>query len=96
MPAVLPAGDIELRRWDRTRLDELMDAIARSFEEIRHWLPWATEMPTRDAEHAVLEEGERRFDAGEDFGFFMHEVTSGELVGGCGGILLVWEINRYL
>ena len=83
-PDVLPAGDIELRRWGPAHLDELMAAVEASFEQLQPWLPWAQTMPTREDEAQVLAEGERAFAAGEEFGFFMWEPDSGELVGGCG------------
>ena len=84
MPDVLRAGDIELRRWRRPQLDQLMAAIAQSFEELRPWLPWAQVMPTRAEELDVLAQGERDFDAGENFGFALFEVSTQELVGSAG------------
>jgi len=84
LPEVLPAGDIELRRWRVTHLDDLMAAIESSFADLRRWMPWAQTMPSRDEEESVLVEGEQSFNEGEDFGYLLWELATGELVGGAG------------
>src|SRR5688572_13269773 len=61
-----------------------MAAIESSFAELRQWMPWAQTMPSRDEEETVLLEGEQSFDQGEDFGYLLWEIATGELVGGAG------------
>jgi RimJ/RimL family protein N-acetyltransferase len=84
LPEVLPAGPIELRRCRTDDLDGLMSAIEVSQPELARWLPWADAMPTREAEREFLETREAAFDADKDWGYFLIEARSGELVGGAG------------
>ena len=84
LPDVLPAGDIELRRWSPAYLDELMTVIATSFSELQLWMPWAQTMPTAEEELGVLRAGEAAFEANRDWQYMLFEGHSGELVGGAG------------
>src|SRR2546421_9227261 len=84
LPDRLDAGPIELRRWHPDCLDELMDALAISLDDLRPWLPWAQRMPSAEEEFAILEVGAAAFDADEEWAYMLHEVASGDLVGGIG------------
>jgi RimJ/RimL family protein N-acetyltransferase len=84
LPGVLAAGAVELRRCGLGDLDALMRAIEVSQLELARWLPWADPMPTVEAERAFLLERQRCFDADEDWGYFLIESGTGELVGGAG------------
>lgn len=84
MPDELAAGPLVLRRWRLEALDELMAAIAESFEALRPWMPWAATMPTVDEEHAFLVTAPERFEAGIEFGYGMHDADSGRFLGACG------------
>lgn len=84
MPEVLRAGPIELRRCRTDDLDALMSAIALSQPELARWLPWAEPMPTREAEREFLRSCRVAFDADHEWGYFLFERPSGELVGGTG------------
>ena len=84
MPDVLPAGPVELRRTRSEDLDGLMRALEVSQPDLARWLPWADPMPTREAEREFLEGRAAAFDADEEWGYFLVEPASGELVGGAG------------
>jgi RimJ/RimL family protein N-acetyltransferase len=84
LPETLAAGPLELRRWRTDCLDELMSAVARSLPELQPWMPWASSMPTAEAELAVLMAGEAAFDADTEWGYALRELCSGDLVGGAG------------
>jgi RimJ/RimL family protein N-acetyltransferase len=84
LPAVMCTDRLELRRWRIDDLEALMDAIGVSLEELRVWMPWARAMVTAEAERAVIEASSARFDCGEDFEYFLFEVSSSELVGAAG------------
>src|SRR4051812_39379339 len=84
MPDVLPAGALELRRCRTSHLVELMTAIAASRPGLTRWLPWADPWPTEEAELEFLRAHEQAFDRDEDYGYFLFERDSGELVGGIG------------
>lgn len=58
-----------------------MAAISVSLDELRVWMPWARAMPTAEIERALIEASSTRFDRGEDFEYFLFEVSAVELVG---------------
>lgn len=84
LPEVLPAGPVELRRSRVDDLDALMTAIESSQTDLARWLPWADPMPTVEDERAVVENMEANFATDNDWGYFLIERHSGELVGGAG------------
>ena len=84
LPEVLSAGAVELRRCRLDDLDALLDAIELSQPELARWLPWADPMPTADAERDFLVAQRSAFDEGKDWGYFLIEPSTGELVGGAG------------
>jgi RimJ/RimL family protein N-acetyltransferase len=84
LPDTLSAGAIELRRWRTGCLEDLMAAVRASLRELRQWMPWASVMPTAEDQLAVLTVGEASFDADTDWSYTLHELESGELVGGTG------------
>ena len=84
MPDLISADRLTLRRWEHKHLDALMAAIAVSLAELRPWMPWAQAMPTRESEQAVLARSRARFDAGQEFNFFLFESDTNELVGYAG------------
>lgn len=84
LPDTIALGAIELRRWRREHLDEVMTAVEASFEDLQRWMSWATEMPTRDEMLWLLEDGEAVFDKDEAWEYFIFEARSNEFVGMAG------------
>jgi RimJ/RimL family protein N-acetyltransferase len=84
LPDRLTAGPVELRRWTLGHLDALVAAIEASLPELQPWMPWANPAPTRREERDVLEAAHLAFDADHDYGYFLIEGETGQLVGGCG------------
>jgi RimJ/RimL family protein N-acetyltransferase len=84
LPEVLPAGLVELRRCRVDDLDALMTAIESSHADLARWLPWADPMPTVEDERAFVENLEAVFTTDDEWGYFLIERHSGELVGGAG------------
>lgn len=84
MPDNLSVPPLELQRCQLDDLDALMSAVAQSQPELARWLPWADPMPTTDAERLFIEDHQRAFDGDEDYGYFLIERSTGELVGGAG------------
>lgn len=82
LPDVLPAGDIELRRWRPSHLEPLMEAVAASLPELRRWMTWAQTMPTEAGQLDVLRAGEAAFDAGAEWNFLLVAPGNEEVVGG--------------
>ena len=84
LPAVVPAGVIELRRSCVEHLDAVVAAIAVSLPELGRWFAWAQTMPSGDAERAHLAAAQAAFDEGRDWAFDLFEVDSGLAVGSIG------------
>ncbi|HZU73797.1 MAG TPA: GNAT family N-acetyltransferase [Acidimicrobiales bacterium] len=81
-PEELAAGRVHLRRLRRSDVDELMQVIRASQNELSHWLPSFAD-PSEEAELAFLQNAEDDFDAGRDFGFAVVDEAGG-IVGGAG------------
>lgn len=82
MPAIVPAGEVELRRLQESDACRLVAAMARSLPELRPWFPWAQGHPVRSEQVARLRAASAAFDRGDDFEFALVEVTAGgDLVG---------------
>ena len=84
IPDRIAAEEIDLRRWDPAFAGALCDAVATSLPELRPWMPWAQEAPTVEGHVTVLEQGNLRFETGEEWQFVMVEPDSGRVVGACG------------
>jgi RimJ/RimL family protein N-acetyltransferase len=81
LPASLRSDRLVLRRWETGDVKAVMHAIVVSLEQLRLWMPWAQEMPTRESVRFAIERGRDRFDAGEHFDYFLFETGTDELVG---------------
>lgn len=84
LPDTLTADGLVLSRWDASDVDNVLDAVWASFEELRQWMDWAQRMPTREEQEAALRAGSESFDAGTGFGFVFREAATGEVVGAGG------------
>lgn len=84
LPAELKGPRLDLRAWNEAQIDTVLDAVAASLPELRPWMPWAQQLPTRDQELDALREGRLRFERGEDFPFLVFERHSDALVGAAG------------
>ena len=85
MPETIEAGPLVLARWRPDDVDEVLDAVHASFDELRQWMDWAQARPTREQQREVLVEGHAAFDAGTDFSYVFRESATGVLVG-AGGV----------
>ncbi|MGQ0434513.1 MAG: GNAT family N-acetyltransferase [Microthrixaceae bacterium] len=85
LETIVDGGKVGLQRWSLDRLDDLIDAIHASLDELRPWLPWVNPMPTRDQECKIVSEAIERFDAGVDFSYFIIEHETDAVVG-CAGL----------
>jgi RimJ/RimL family protein N-acetyltransferase len=84
LPDTLLAGPVRLDRWQEDQLDELMEAISLSYDELHRWMPWAAAMPSAEAELAVLAIGVEAFEEDCEWQYLVRENCSGALVGGAG------------
>lgn len=84
LPAELIGPRLILRAWSENHIDPVLDAVAASLLELRPWMPWAQQVPTRDEELQILRGGRQRFQQGEDFPLFLFERDTEELAGAAG------------
>jgi RimJ/RimL family protein N-acetyltransferase len=84
LPDELPGGVIELRRSWAYFIDEVMNAVARSFPELHQRMLWCKTMPFREDVLTFLQEDEKAFESNERWGYALFETNSGELVGSAG------------
>ncbi|MHB2027797.1 MAG: GNAT family N-acetyltransferase [Acidimicrobiales bacterium] len=88
LPDHLVTSDLELQRWRLTMVDQMIDAVSASFEELRQWMPWAQVMPARDDMLVVVSGATTLFDADEEWNYALFERSTRELVGSVGVRLL--------
>ena len=67
-------------------------AVAESLEELRPWMPWATEAPSLADSEEVVRRAAAKFQAREDFMLLLWDKASGGLVGASGMHRIDWEI----
>jgi RimJ/RimL family protein N-acetyltransferase len=83
-PDRIDVGLLELRRWAAGDLHDLVAAIDASFDELHRWMAWAATRPTPDSLRSVVDDYVSKFDADEEWQYFIVEVESGQLVGAAG------------
>jgi RimJ/RimL family protein N-acetyltransferase len=69
-------------------VDEMLEAVESSQEELRFWMPWAQGPPDREELVSVLRNGHELFDADKEWNYALFENSSGELIG-AGGLHVV-------
>jgi RimJ/RimL family protein N-acetyltransferase len=79
----VPGAGLVLRRWRMSDVDAAVAAVERSLPELRRWMPWAMEPPTRESLGAFLERAGAEAGSDVEMGFGLFE-PDGELVGGFG------------
>ncbi len=87
-----PAGtirsvDVALHRARPDDLDELVDAVNASLEELRPWMPWAQDPATSRSIGDFLGRADRDWEAGHEFQFAIRGGKGSEpdaLLGFCG------------
>lgn len=84
LPDRLTSGDIDLDRWHRGMVDEMLAAVELSRSELRRWMLWAQGTPSREENMKVLESGHELFDEDKEWNYALMENASGHLVGGAG------------
>jgi RimJ/RimL family protein N-acetyltransferase len=88
LPDRLVTSDLELQRWRVAMVDQMIEAVSASFEELRQWMPWAQVTPTREEMLVVMSGAATLFDADEEWNYALFERSTRELVGSAGVRLL--------
>ncbi len=84
LPEVLDAGTFELRRASPHYLDQVLDAVAESLEELRPWMGWAQKMPSVEGMKTVLTEADTSFGAARDWMYLLVDRSSAKVAGSAG------------
>ena len=80
-PNVLFSERLELRRATSDDVDEVLEAIDASFDELHAWMSWAASMPTREELVTLAHEHVARFDSNEKWSYWLRERDGDLLVG---------------
>jgi RimJ/RimL family protein N-acetyltransferase len=72
-----------LRPWAFSDVDALIAAVSESQRELRAFMPWAHQLPTREEEYGLLARFQASFWSGTEF-FFGIFSPAGEVLGGIG------------
>ena len=80
----IAAGVLELRRYDISDAAALHDAITKSVEHLRPWMPWIAGEPLtlHERERLITDVFEAGWNDGSDYVYGIF--NAGTLVGGCG------------
>jgi RimJ/RimL family protein N-acetyltransferase len=104
LPETLLEGDVTLRRYRPSDVDDVRESIDASFEELRQWMPWAQVRPTERSVKDFVHPSVIRFGGSADANYAITLTESGRYIGGCGlmprvGVRLLeigyWVDTRY-
>lgn len=84
VPQRLELGEgVVVRRYDAADLPALVDAVNRSLDTLRPWMPWAQEPATVEGQRAWLVDTDRMWEAGTGFTYGIFG-PAGDVLGGTG------------
>jgi len=79
------SGDrLELRRWTLEHLDELLETVRSSYDELHLWMQWAASPPTHESLRNVILNARKEFDANEKWNYGLFEIATEACVGSAG------------
>lgn len=84
LPDRLDAGSLTLVRHRLEDLDEVLEVVVASYDELHQWMEWAQSVPTRAELGEFVERSIAAFDADEGWNYFLREGADGPIVGGPG------------
>lgn len=77
----------------------LHEAVWASFDELKPWMPWATERPTQEKAEADCRRLSARFGLRSDLTMFIFERQDdgeeGDFLGGCGLHRIDWTLRKF-
>ena len=79
----MPEHGLVIRRWRASHVDAALAAVERSYRELRQWMPWASEPPTRESLAGFLARTGAEIGSDVEMGFGLFD-AAGELVGALG------------
>jgi RimJ/RimL family protein N-acetyltransferase len=84
LPDRLDAGAFELHRASAQYVDQILEAVTESLDELRPWMEWAQTIPSAEGMKTYLEGAEESFRANRDWMYVLIDKETGKLVGSCG------------
>jgi RimJ/RimL family protein N-acetyltransferase len=84
LPDLIPGVAVALRRYHPDDAAGLTDAYNASFEGLRTWMTWATDIASESEMRERLEDGEHSFDADREWTYLIVETATSDIVGSIG------------
>lgn len=84
LPDRIVLAELLMRRLAPEDVDALHEAIAESFAELSHWLPWAVRPPRRADEEEYVAVSARQWAAGQAFVYGVFDPAGRTLLGSIG------------
>ncbi|HVC14041.1 MAG TPA: GNAT family protein [Acidimicrobiales bacterium] len=85
-PRELPSGPLTLCAFAGDEGAVLNRLVVANLEHLRPWMPWAKVAPTVEENVEFVRRSVEEWDHGANFGFWLREDSSGQMVG-CAGLL---------
>ncbi len=84
-----------MRAADPDFAADVVSVIQESIQDLSPWLLWAQQVPTLEEEEEILRSSLERFQAREEFRYYLFERSSGAFVGVCGMVPFDWRVPRF-
>jgi len=72
---------LHLNRKTLDDVDDALEAVIQSFDELHVWMKWAASMPSRESIMALTLDDDGRFRSDERWAYWIREIDGGQLVG---------------
>jgi ribosomal-protein-serine acetyltransferase len=81
LPDELFGARLRLGRKTVDDVDDALDAVIESFNELHVWMKWAASIPSRESIIALTLDDNERFRNDERWAYWIREIDGGQLVG---------------
>jgi RimJ/RimL family protein N-acetyltransferase len=81
LPDELIGTRLRLKRKTSEDVDDALQTVIDSFDELHVWMKWATSMPSRESLSALSVDDEKRFNSDSRWSYWLREIDGGQLVG---------------
>ena len=81
LPDELFGTRLRLTRKSVDDVDEALEGVIASFDELHVWMKWAAMIPSRESLIALALDDDERFRSDERWAYWIREIDAGQLVG---------------
>jgi RimJ/RimL family protein N-acetyltransferase len=81
LPDEFLGARLRLNRKTVDDVDDALEAVNASFDELHVWMKWAASRPSRESIVALTRDDDERFRSDERWAYWIREIDSAELVG---------------